>query len=755
MRFGLRGGLWAVLIVAGCSSAREGGGLDATIFCQEDEQCPIGQVCRGGVCSSPLDGSTADARLDPPEIVVTPLMLDFGNALLGVDTTLTVEVANIGELDLQVTNLTVFESDGLAEFSASPSGSVSITIAGGSSELVAVTLRPEDAEIDVGELRIASNDQDEPQVVVTLISDLKGTPDLDVNPETVDYGLVSWGTTTTRDIDVVNAGSGNAPLVISAISITNDSGDGGLYSTELYDVLSDGTEVATALPVYLSAGDATTPADTLRVRVSFLAMTDTAGPAPEEDLVLMTNDPDLPEAEKHIPITGTVIGCDLPVPEVCNGLDDDCDLETDEDDPDGGASCISSEPGICAPGTEHCLDGSLQCVPNLDPITESCNNEDDDCDGTIDDGLTQPCANACGEAGVEFCFAGAWIGCTAPAVPDETCNGLDDDCDGFTDEGDPGGGVDCDTMMSGICADGTRHCVSGSLQCVRNLDPEPFETCNSLDDDCDGSTDEGDPGGGGACSTGLLGICAAGTYHCVSGAVGCVQNNMAATESCNYLDDDCNGTVDNGFDLTSDVNNCGSCGNVCSVANAVEYCSSSSCAIFSCNSGYVNTDGTYSNGCECADDATESVAGNGDTCPSTISSGTLAEGASTSISGKIATVGDEDWYQFTFTDAADAGGGVCDPFRPNISFSSNPGSAYRFQVYNVDCTTYSTCSGTSLTSFVYYSGASTDHCCYTPANPGPGLQSCSNQSVTVRIRVIRSTATASCNTYTLLVKNGP
>ena len=68
------------------------------------------------------------------------------------------------------------------------------------------------------------------------------------------------------------------------------------------------------------------------------------------------------------------------------------------------------------------------------------------------------------------------------------------------------------------------------------------ETCNTLDDDCDGSVDEGNPGGGAACSTGQMGVCDPGTRQCISGSLVCQANQAAVPELCNSLDDNCNGT---------------------------------------------------------------------------------------------------------------------------------------------------------------------------------------------------------------------
>jgi N-acetylneuraminic acid mutarotase len=81
-----------------------------------------------------------------------------------------------------------------------------------------------------------------------------------------------------------------------------------------------------------------------------------------------------------------------------------------------------------------------------------------------------------------------------PGAPDNSCNGADDDCDGPTDE-------DYLTQPSvcgqGVCRSfGTLDCVNGTIvnSCVPGTPNSPTDpSCNTLDDDCDGAVDEDFP----------------------------------------------------------------------------------------------------------------------------------------------------------------------------------------------------------------------------------------------------------------------
>ena len=240
-----------------------------------------------------------------------------------------------------------------------------------------------------------------------------------------------------------------------------------------------------------------------------------------------------------------------PSVEVCDGVDNDCDQLTDESFPNQGSACSSGIPGACSAGTQQCLAGVQTCVQNLMASNEICDGVDNDCDGTTDNDIPGT-GGACSTGFPGVCSPGT-ISCQGgaidcfPLVPasNEVCDGLDNDCDGQTDESNPGGGGACVTGQPGLCSPGTVICTNGALVCTPNVASAP-ETCDGLDNNCDGQTDEGDPGGNVACSTGLAGACAAGTKHCQSGALACTQNVASSPEVCDGVDNDCNGQVDNG-----------------------------------------------------------------------------------------------------------------------------------------------------------------------------------------------------------------
>ncbi len=130
----------------------------------------------------------------------------------------------------------------------------------------------------------------------------------------------------------------------------------------------------------------------------------------------------------------------VPAPELCNGVDDDCDASTPDgaDDARLGVACDGTDGDLCEEGVTVCSGGAVVC-----PATG-------------------------GEATDEV----------------ELCNGVDDDCDDTTDDGtaDPGIAVACDGSDTDQCQDGTTACVSGAPLCDDTPESNT-ETCNGIDDD--------------------------------------------------------------------------------------------------------------------------------------------------------------------------------------------------------------------------------------------------------------------------------
>jgi hypothetical protein len=216
---------------------------------------------------------------------------------------------------------------------------------------------------------------------------------------------------------------------------------------------------------------------------------------------------------------GPCLGQVLPREEICNGDDDDCDGEVDEELVLG--SCQTGQMGVCDTGVISCESGVAFCVSELGASAEVCDGDDNDCDGDTDEETDGPC------------FPAGMTGCT---VLDE-------------------GGYDC----AGICAAGMQRCVDGVLEACEDFVGPMTEQCNTggtaADEDCDGETDEictCDPGDTQPCYSGPegtegRGICEAGEQACVDGFFGdCMNETMPGSESClnEDADDDCNGVRD-------------------------------------------------------------------------------------------------------------------------------------------------------------------------------------------------------------------
>jgi hypothetical protein len=276
------------------------------------------------------------------------------------------------------------------------------------------------------------------------------------------------------------------------------------------------------------------------------------------------------------------VGCTPGTPPVC---DDGLSCSTDRCDPaagGGAGGCIGVSPdrdgdtyGDAACTGNDCNDGVAGVHPGA---TESCNGVDDDCDGTTDEGFgcAAGSARSCtlgSCTGSQTCSASCtWGSCAVSAA--EVCNGLDDNCNGVADEGFacPLGSIQ--TCSVGACP-GYQTCVAG---CTWNAcTASASEVCNGTDDDCDGLTDEGFSCIVGRTQTCSVGSCT-GTQTCQPG---CSWGACTVTtaESCNGLDDNCNGATDETF--TCRLGAVAACTNACFVAGT-QTCTGPLCTWGSC-----------------------------------------------------------------------------------------------------------------------------------------------------------------------------
>ncbi|MFK7990484.1 MAG: C-type lectin domain-containing protein [Sandaracinaceae bacterium] len=88
---------------------------------------------------------------------------------------------------------------------------------------------------------------------------------------------------------------------------------------------------------------------------------------------------------------GALDAC-VPAPELCNGVDDDCDPTTEDGaaDPELGAACDGDDTDTCEDDQWVCAGGELRCEGLGGDATEAaCDGTDDDCDGRIDEGTTE------------------------------------------------------------------------------------------------------------------------------------------------------------------------------------------------------------------------------------------------------------------------------------------------------------------------------------------------------------------------------
>jgi len=211
---------------------------------------------------------------------------------------------------------------------------------------------------------------------------------------------------------------------------------------------------------------------------------------------------------------------------------------------------------------DDCDDSDYKVYPGA---TEICNNKDDDCDNIID-GITQPCYTGPeGTAGVGECLAGEqtcsadiWGPCIGEIIPvAEICNdSIDNNCNGLTDAADPDC-FECTPEITeqcpkdkGVCSGSSQTCTAGGIWpgCDYGPDYEDPETsCDTLDNDCDGTVDEEDD----MVTPNLIqdGVCSGSTQSCTAGSW---QDNYVEILNYEVPEATCNDNLDNNCDNESD-----------------------------------------------------------------------------------------------------------------------------------------------------------------------------------------------------------
>ena len=292
--------------------------------------------------------------------------------------------------------------------------------------------------------------------------------------------------------------------------------------------------------------------------------------------------------------------------EVCNDADDDCDGMVDEGtlitfyqdaDIDGFGNAASTTMACIAPmgyvsNNTDCNDNNISIHPQAQEICDS-ENTDEDCDGLSDDGDNSTLGQLTWYQDLDSDTYGnpnlTDSKCDQPSGyvhndddcndnneninPEalEICDGLDNDCDGLKDGEDPSvGGIipiwfaDSDNDEYGDVLVDSFSCnqpvgfVSNNLDCNDALDsvnPNVTESCNEIDDDCDGIIDEGtlltfyqDSDGDNygnilidtmACQSPINFVANSNDCNDMQAAI-----NPAAQEICNGIDDDCDNLID-------------------------------------------------------------------------------------------------------------------------------------------------------------------------------------------------------------------
>ena len=494
------------------------------------------------------------------------------------------------------------------------------------------------------------------------------------------------------------------------------------------------------------------------------------------------------------------------VQEVCNGLDDNCNDDIDEDgslgcftfyqdhDEDGFGNSFKSQ-CLCGPkedftatGGGDCNDQEAMANPGMgeicDGIDNNCNNKTDEdgsdgciiyyMDGDGDGyGITAASQCTCAPVGVYSATKGGDCNDTNFHINPgavELCDSVDNNCLGGIDEGFPDtdgdGVVDClDTDKDGDNDPVGSDCDDEDPS-VNKFAPE---LCDNKDNNCNGQIDEENAQGcqfyyydfdqdGYGLANQFKCLCALAGLYNTAQSLDCNDDlayiHPGAIEQCNNMDDNCNMSVDEG----NAVAMCGA------VDNGLPLCENGACVIGSCNMNFYDMDNLFESGCECGEDQMD-LDGQGNKCASALDLGTLNAGGNPATPGGNLVPGDdEDWYTFNAPDAPDDG---CNDFTLHIEFAEGAG-LFNFQVYLNGCDPVDNLLCNAADEFDwtvnFYDGANGGECpCSWEVGPPatghlalPNMNKCETHGGQYYLKVHRKQGVpANCATYKLSIQNGP
>ena len=311
----------------------------------------------------------------------------------------------------------------------------------------------------------------------------------------------------------------------------------------------------------------------------------------------------------------------------------------------GSSSCVSSCPsgttycaasGVCAnfqSDTANCGMCGTVCLPvsnavavcNSGACAFNCNAGYADCNGNAADGCEANLGSSttnCGSCGTACTLANARAACSSGGCTIAACNAGFADCNG-----NPADGCEVDlTTTTSACGTCSNICnVPHSTPSCAGVAGGTcgIAACATGYGNCDGTTSNG-------CevnlNTSVTNCGACGTACTLANALNTCTTGTCTIRSCNAGYGNCDGTTSNGCEvnLNTSLANCGGCGTTCALANATPACTGGVCGIGSCNAGYGNCDGTVSNGCERALNTNNHCGACGNVC----AAGTYCNGGS-------------------------------------------------------------------------------------------------------------------------------